>query len=63
MKNKIRFMRNSKNISQYELAKQTGLTQSQISKIENGKRSLKNDEVILISRALGEDVKELFFEE
>ncbi len=40
---KLKDIRNSKNISTYELANITGISQSTISKIENGKRKLDAD--------------------
>ncbi|MBU5269436.1 helix-turn-helix domain-containing protein [Clostridium cochlearium] len=51
--NRIKEIRKELNISQYELAKSLRfLNQSQLSKIENGKRGLKTEELIEISKAL-----------
>lgn len=61
MLNRIKFLRSKKNISQYKLAEITGLSQSQISKIENGKRSIKDSELIKIAFALNISAQELFF--
>lgn len=63
MLNKIKFLRMKKNISQYKLAEITGLSQSQLSKIENGKRSIKDNESIKIASALNVSAQELFFNE
>lgn len=59
--NNIKKIREGKKISQYDLAKDIDLKQSQISKIENGKRNLRNDEIIKISKALNVSVEDLFF--
>ena len=39
LKNKIKEVRNKKNITQKELAERTGINQADISKIENGTRN------------------------
>lgn len=49
---KLKDIRNSKNISTYELANITGISQSTISKIENGKRKLDADMLVRLSIAL-----------
>lgn len=63
MLNRLKFLRTEKNISQYKLAEITGLSQSQISKIENGKRSIKDNESIKIALALNISALELLFDE
>ncbi|MBW5456572.1 MAG: helix-turn-helix transcriptional regulator [Clostridium botulinum] len=62
--NRIKEIRNEFKISQYKLAKLTKtLNQSQISKIENGKRELKVEDLISISKALKIPVNELIKKE
>ncbi|AUM96358.1 MULTISPECIES: helix-turn-helix domain-containing protein [Clostridium] len=62
--NRIKKIRNEFKISQYKLAKLTKtLNQSQISKIENGKRELKVEDLISISKALKIPVNELIKKE
>lgn len=60
---KIKNTRESKNISQEELAKKVGLKQSQISKIENGTRQVKASELGLIANALDIPLVELLEEQ
>ncbi|WP_423748733.1 helix-turn-helix domain-containing protein [Clostridium perfringens] len=53
-------MRERSGLSQLNLAKKTGyLNQSQISKIENGQRKVKVDELIILSNALNVSLTEL----
>lgn len=59
---KLKLERKKAKISQYKLAELVGLTQSQISKIENGKRDLRNNEIIKISKALDINPEEIFIE-
>lgn len=62
--NRIKKIRSEFKISQYKLAKLTKtLNQSQISKIENGKRELKVEDLISISKALKIPVNELIKKE
>lgn len=49
---KIKLIRNEKEISTYELSKLTGIPQSTISKIENGKRKFDADSIEKIAEAL-----------
>lgn len=57
---KLKDIRNSKNISTYELANITGISQSTISKIENGKRKLDIDMLTNIAKGLEVSVESLF---
>ncbi|SKA82348.1 DNA-binding transcriptional regulator, XRE-family HTH domain [Caloramator quimbayensis] len=58
--NRIKQIRKELKLSQYELAKLIkSLNQSQLSKIENGKRELKADELIQISKVLNIPVEKL----
>ncbi|PWX19852.1 hypothetical protein CBI46_03260 [Clostridium perfringens A] len=53
-------IRERSGLSQLNLAKKTGyLNQSQISKIENGQRKVKVDELIILSNALNVSLTEL----
>lgn len=56
---RIKKLRTERRISTYALAQKTGLSQSSISKIENGNRRLRADEMQLIADALGVDVTEI----
>lgn len=59
----IKEIRENLGVSQYELAKAIKiLNQSQISKIENGKRGLKADELMAISKALKISITKLIAE-
>lgn len=58
--NRIKEIREEKQISQTKLAKEIKtLNQSQICKIENGDRTLKAEELMVIAKALGVAVTEL----
>ncbi len=59
----IKKRREEKGISQYDLAASVGMTQSQISKIESGKRNVKANELLQIAQALDSTVEELFLAE
>ena len=61
MFNNLKEKRKNVGLTQYKLADLVGLTQSQISKTENGKRNLKNAETIKIAKALNISPEELFF--
>ncbi|EGT4140219.1 helix-turn-helix transcriptional regulator [Clostridium perfringens] len=57
---RIKKIRERSGLSQLNLAKKTGyLNQSQISKIENGQRKVKVDELIILSNALNVSLTEL----
>ncbi|NGT65656.1 helix-turn-helix transcriptional regulator [Clostridium perfringens] len=57
---RIKAIRERNGLSQFKLAKKTGsLNQSQISKIENGQRSVKADELLILSNALNVSLTEL----
>lgn len=57
---RIRKFRQAKKISQEELAYRTGMHQSQIYMIENGKRRINTDQLEKISEALGVPVIKFF---
>ncbi|MEG1313146.1 helix-turn-helix domain-containing protein [Clostridium sp.] len=57
---RIKIIREKNGLSQFKLARKTGyLNQSQISKIENGQRSIKADELIMLSNVLNVSLIEL----
>ncbi|WP_075841756.1 helix-turn-helix domain-containing protein [Clostridium perfringens] len=57
---RIKEIRERNGLSQFKLAKKTGsLNQSQISKIENGQRCVKVDELLILSNALNVSLAEL----
>lgn len=57
---RIKAIRERNGLSQFKLAKKTGsLNQSQISKIENGQRNVKADELLILSNALNVSLIEL----
>ncbi|MEG0153427.1 MAG: helix-turn-helix transcriptional regulator [Cellulosilyticaceae bacterium] len=60
---KVRYHRELKKLTQEQLAKKVGMTQSQICKIENGDRDLKARELTLFSKALETTTQELLEEE
>lgn len=49
---RIKNIRNLRNMTTYDLSEITKIPQSTISKIENGKRKIDSDSIILISEAL-----------
>jgi transcriptional regulator with XRE-family HTH domain len=62
----IRRLRIEKGLNQTELAAKVGLDSGGLSKIENGKKGLKEDKLNLFAKALGvtlEDLKKQFFSE
>ena len=62
----IRRLRAEKGLNQTELAAKVGLDSGGLSKIENGKKGLKEDKLVLFAKALGvplEDLKKQFFSE
>ncbi len=59
LKDRVKFLRNKKNISQGELAALAGLRQSQVSKIERGSRKVAADELKKLAAALGVPVSAL----
>lgn len=63
MKNKIKEIRSKNRVSQKQLAAALSLNQSQVSKIENNKRALKNDEVLKIAQFLNVKINEIFCKE
>lgn len=63
MKNKIKEIRSKNGVSQKQLAVALSLNQSQISKIENNKRALKNDEILKIAQFLNVEINEIFCKE
>jgi transcriptional regulator with XRE-family HTH domain len=62
----IRRLRTEKGLNQTELAAKVGLDSGGLSKIETGKKGLKEDKLTLFAKALGvslEDLKKQFFSE
>ena len=52
IKNRVREIRNARKMTQKELALKTHLSQSHIAMLENGKRSLDLDLMVIISKEL-----------
>ncbi|NGT65657.1 helix-turn-helix transcriptional regulator [Clostridium perfringens] len=57
---KLKEIRLAKKISTYELSERTGIPQSTISKMENGKRKIETDSLELLSKALNVSVSTFF---
>ncbi|MEG1313145.1 helix-turn-helix domain-containing protein [Clostridium sp.] len=57
---RLKQLRISKGITTYELSELTGIPQSTISKMENGKRKIETDSLELLSKALNINVNEFF---
>lgn len=60
MENRVKECRNKLGLSQMELAEKSGVSRSTIAEIEAGKRTPGVDIAILLARALGVSVTELF---
>ncbi|AVQ40503.1 XRE family transcriptional regulator [Clostridium botulinum] len=63
MKYKLQAKRVEKGIKQKDLAKQLGITQQYLCKLEKGKIEPRRNLMISISKILNTDVKKLFFED
>ncbi|AMN31734.1 helix-turn-helix domain-containing protein [Clostridium perfringens] len=57
---RLKEIRLSQKISTYELSEKTGIPQSTISKMENGKRKIETDSLELLARALNVSVSTFF---
>lgn len=57
---RVRRAREARRISQLELAEALGLSQAAISNLESGARAIRVDELVTISRALGEELDYFF---
>jgi len=55
----IKIMRREKKMSTYDLSRKTGISQSTISKLENGKKKADIELLLSISDALGTDINEI----
>jgi len=60
---KIRILREKYKMTQYELSKKTNLTQSQVSKIEKGKRKITDVDLKKITKALHVTIQDLLEQE
>lgn len=61
MKNKLKIVRERKNMTQGELVEKSGVSRTVISQLENGSRTVVTSETMLkISKALGEPLEEIF---
>ena len=60
MENKIKVYRERMNMSQVELAERFGVTQGQVSKWENGRRSIKATVAMKLCDLFGVKFEELF---
>lgn len=57
---KIKFLRNSKNMTQQQLSRKSGVSQAYINELENGKKSNPSINVISkLAEALGVSAKDL----
>jgi len=56
----VKRLRKDKNLNMSQLAKNSGLPQSTLSKVENGQMSLNYDKLLILARALNVDIQELF---
>lgn len=61
MEYKLKAERVKRGIKQGDMAKQIGISSQYLCKIEKGIAEPRRDLMIKIAKALGEDVKELFF--
>ncbi len=59
---KIKLLRIEKGLTTYELSELTGIPQSTISKMENGKRKIETDSIQLLAKALDVPVSSFFDE-
>lgn len=63
MKNRLREIREAKQLSQGELVEKSGVSRTVISQLENGTRSVITSETMLkISKALEEPLEEIFLQ-
>ena len=58
---KIKEVRESKNISQEELSKKSGVSRTIISALENGKTNTTSKTLTSIAKALGVSVDQIFY--
>lgn len=58
---KIKEVRESKNISQEELSKKSGVSRTIISALENGKTNTTSKTLASIAKALGVSVDQIFY--
>lgn len=59
---KLKQIRTNKNITTYKLSELTGIPQSTISKMENGKRKIETESLQKLADALGVSINEFFDE-
>lgn len=59
---KLKQIRTNKNITTYKLSELTGIPQSTISKMENGKRKIETESLQKLAEALGVSINEFFDE-
>lgn len=63
LKNRIKEVREEKNMTQTELEEKAGVTRTVISQLENGSRTVVTSETMLkLSKALGRSLDELFLQ-
>lgn len=61
MDNKLKQIRNEKNITQQELSEKSGIARSIISELENGhSESITTKTMVALAKALGVPVKDIF---
>ena len=59
---KLKQLRISKGMTTYDLSELTGIPQSTISKMENGKRKIETDSLELLSKALNVNINDFFYD-
>jgi transcriptional regulator with XRE-family HTH domain len=62
VKDRIRAIRQFKNISTYALGEATEMGQSVISRMENGKRNINVEDAVIIAKALDVPVEAFFYD-
>ncbi|CUU47023.1 helix-turn-helix domain-containing protein [Clostridium beijerinckii] len=57
---KLKLLRLNRNLTTYDVSELTGIPQSTISKMENGKRKIETDSLELLAKAFNVSVNEFF---
>lgn len=61
MQNRIAEFRNTRGITQDGLAKALGISRTYLSEVENGKRNMGGNLLLLTARIIGAKVEDIFF--
>ena len=59
--NRLKTLRIAKGMSQLDLEVESGINRTEISRIENAQRNIEFYTIVKLAKALGIEVKELFF--